>query len=332
VHELAKRIIDQDVRALARGITYIENDHPQRMALLKDLHPYKNRAFKVGITGAPGAGKSSLVNRLITLIREKLELTVGVLAVDPTSPFTGGALLGDRIRLSRHFTDPGVFIRSMGTRGSLGGLARATKEAVHLLDAYAHDVIIIETVGVGQTELDIMNVADSTLVVLTPNGGDTVQAFKAGIMEIADLYVINKADLPGSEKLVTEIEQMLDLVKHDAAWRPPIVKTVSTENKGIVQLWQALVKHRQYLQQSGEGERRSRKRAVDEVRDVLEQQFHFLLQQKLQHPSCQHALLSIEQGHSDPYSVAQEWFEQLVNRQANELGPEQSVESGEKEG
>lgn len=333
VHELSRRILEKDVRALARGITYIENDHSQRIPLLKDLHPYKNRAFKIGITGAPGAGKSSLVNRLITLLREEMRLTVGILAVDPTSPFTGGALLGDRIRLSRHFTDPHVFIRSMGTRGSLGGLARATKEAVHLLDAYGHDVILIETVGVGQTELDIMNVADSTLVVLTPNGGDTVQAFKAGIMEIADLYVINKADLSGSQKLVMEIEQMLDLAKHDAAWRPPIIKTISTENKGIAELWQALEEHRRYLLQSGEGERRRRKRAVDEVQDVLEHQFHFLLQEKLQSQSFRRALQQIELGQDDPYTVAQDWFARLIKREAqpNNQETEQSTEGRGKE-
>lgn len=307
--KLSKAILDGDVRALARGITYVENHHEDRLTLLRELHPYTNRAYKLGLTGAPGAGKSSLVNTLTSHLR-KQGYTVGVIAVDPTSPFTGGALLGDRVRMANHFTDPGVYIRSMGTRGSLGGLARATKEAVHLVDAYGTDVILIETVGVGQAELDIMKIADSTAVVLTPNGGDSVQAFKAGIMEIADLYVINKADIQGADKLKAEIEQMLEMVKHDSAWFPPIVKTITTQQQGIDLLWNAFQGHRAYLEESGEGVQRRQARMVTEMKDVLMHNFYRLFEEQLQDPAVQSRMASLERGQGNPYVLAEELFQQ----------------------
>jgi LAO/AO transport system kinase len=313
MHELSKRILAGEVRGLARGISYVEDQHPDRLEILKDLHAHKDKAYKIGITGAPGAGKSSLVNRLVSYLREQ-KLSVGIIAVDPTSPFTGGALLGDRVRMANHFTDPDVYIRSMGTRGSLGGLARATKEAVHLLDASGKDVIIIETVGVGQSELDIMNVADTTAVVLTPGGGDTVQAFKAGIMEIADLYIINKADLVGADKLKAEIGYMLDMVKHDASWRPPVIKTVSTKNEGITEMWKNFTTHKDYLGTSGEGERRKKERLADEMVDVLEHQLLNLLQEKMKESTYQEKIKQIQTGEIDPYTVAQELFGQVIKK------------------
>lgn len=313
MHELSKRILAGEVRGLARGISYVEDQHPDRLEILKDLHAHKDKAYKLGITGAPGAGKSSLVNRLVSYLREQ-QLSVGIIAVDPTSPFTGGALLGDRVRMANHFTDPDVYIRSMGTRGSLGGLARATKEAVHLLDASGKDVIIIETVGVGQSELDIMNVADTTAVVLTPGGGDTVQAFKAGIMEIADLYIINKADLVGADKLKAEIGYMLDMVKHDASWRPPVIKTVSTKNEGIAEMWNTLTTHKDYLRTSGEGNRRKKERLADEVFDVLEHQLLNLLQEKMKESTYQEKINQIQTGEIDPYTVAVELFNQVIKK------------------
>nr|WP_307339478.1 methylmalonyl Co-A mutase-associated GTPase MeaB [Caldalkalibacillus uzonensis] len=307
MHPLAQRILQKDVRALARAISYVENGHPDRLELLKDVHGYQNKSYIIGLTGPPGAGKSSLTSELVTLLRRE-KLTVGVVAVDPTSPFTGGAILGDRVRMSPHYTDPEVYIRSMGTRGSLGGLARATKEAVHLIAAYGKDVIIIETVGVGQSELDIMHVADTVALVLNPGAGDVVQAFKAGIMEIADLYVINKADLPGAEKMKAEIEHMLDLVKHDAPWRPPIVKTISTKQEGIEGLWDMLVAHRRYLEHSGEGERRKSLRAVQEMLGVLEQQWLAFIKAKQQAPEFLRTKAEIAQEQKDPYTAAEELF------------------------
>ncbi|GAA0358045.1 methylmalonyl Co-A mutase-associated GTPase MeaB [Bacillus horti] len=304
MHELTKGILAKNVRALARAISYIEDQHPDRLTLLKELYPHTKKAYKLGLTGPPGAGKSSIVNELLTYLR-KQDMTVGVLAVDPTSPFTGGALLGDRVRMANHFTDPGVFIRSMGTRGSLGGLARATKEAIHALDAFGLDVIIVETVGVGQAELDIMKFADSTAVLLTPNGGDSVQAFKAGIMEVADFYVINKADLPGTDKLKAEIEQMLDIAKHDSEWRPPVIKTVSTQRQGIDQLWLTCNQHRAFLRDTNEGIGRNRRRAEAEVRELLHHHFSIIIEDKLKDASLLAHFDQLKQGEQSPYDLAE---------------------------
>lgn len=304
MHVLSKAIIAGDVRALARGITYIENQHKERLTILREIYPYTNRAYKLGLTGAPGAGKSTLVNKLTSHLRE-LGLTVGVIAVDPTSPFTGGALLGDRVRMANHFTDPGVYIRSMGTRGHLGGLARATKEAVQLVDAFGVDIILIETVGVGQAELDIMQVADSTAVILTPNGGDSVQAFKAGIMEIADLYVINKADIQGADKLKAEIEHMLDIAKHDAAWRPPVIKTSHTAQQGAELLWTTFQQHRSFQLCTEAGAQRQQERQVSELKDILQQHLQQLLEEQLQQSSVLADLQELRQGQQNPYVLAE---------------------------
>lgn len=304
MHPLAERILNKDERALARAITYIENDHPEKLELMKDLHRLAGKAHYVGLTGSPGAGKSSLVNRLISHLRA-LGHTVGVVAVDPTSPFSGGALLGDRVRMANHFTDTGVFIRSMGTRGSLGGLSRTAKETVRIMDAFGFDVILIETVGVGQSELDIMKLADTTAVVLNPGSGDVVQVFKAGIMEIADLFVINKADMPGVPKLLSEIEGMLDLVKHDADWRPPVVQTISMQNQGIDRLWQEIERHRTYLQQSGEGDRRRLRHLEEEVFEVVRDELfkRIIEKEQAEQGEWSHKL---QVGQLDPYTVAQQ--------------------------
>ncbi|EIT87478.1 LAO/AO-type transport system ATPase [Fictibacillus macauensis ZFHKF-1] len=303
MHHLAERIGQKEERALARAISYVENDHEEKLELLKSIHSFGKRAYYVGLTGSPGAGKSSLVNRLIAYLRA-LGLTVGVVAVDPTSPFSGGAILGDRVRMSEHFTDPGVFIRSMGTRGSLGGLARTTKETVALLDAYGYDVILIETVGVGQSELDIMKIADTTAVVLNPGSGDVVQVFKAGIMEIADLFIVNKADLPGVPKLLSEIESMLDLVKHDAPFRPAIVQTVSLRNEGLADVWTEMGHHRQYLEESGEGKRRRTRNLQQAVVEVV----HYELMRRIMLQEEERGmtwLSHVEQGDVDPYQAAE---------------------------
>lgn len=303
MHEITRRILAGDVRGAARAITCIENDYPERGQILGELFPRTGRARLIGITGPPGAGKSSLVDSLIGFLRS-LSLKIGVVAVDPTSPFTGGALLGDRVRMQNHALDHGVFIRSMGTRGSLGGLSRNTRDAVRVLDAYGCDVILIETVGVGQSELDVMTIADTTVVVLTPGGGDSVQAFKAGIMEIADLFVINKADLPGVEKLQIEVEQMLDLVKHDAAWRPPITRTISTQGEGMAELWEQLGKHRQYLQESGEGALRRSRHLQEEVLDIVRDRIYQQLQADIASGLYQREMARVADRQADPYSTA----------------------------
>jgi LAO/AO transport system kinase len=313
MHEITRRILAGDARGAARAITCIENDYPERSRILRELFPHTGRAKLIGITGTPGAGKSSLVDCLIGYLR-RLGLKIGVVAVDPTSPFTGGALLGDRVRMQNHALDSGVFIRSMGTRGSLGGLSRNTRDAVRVLDAYGCDVILIETVGVGQSELDVMTIADTTVVVLTPGGGDSVQAFKAGIMEIADLFVINKADLPGVEKLRIEVEQMLDLAKHDALWRPPIVKTVSTSGQGMAELWEQVGQHQRFLQESGEGQVRRSRHLQDEVLDIVRDSLYQRLLGGIKAGRYRDELERVAAREADPYSAAErivrEWWGQ----------------------
>ncbi len=311
MHEITKRILAGDVRGAARAITCIENDYPERTQILSEVFPHTGRAKLIGITGTPGAGKSSLVDCLIGYLRS-LGLSIGIVAVDPTSPFTGGALLGDRVRMQSHALDKGVFIRSMGTRGSLGGLSRNTKDAVRILDAYGCDVIFVETVGVGQSELDVMHIADTTIVVLNPGGGDAVQAFKAGIMEIADMFVINKADLPGVDKLHIEVEQMLDLAKHDAAWRPPIVRTVSTQNQGMQSLWEEILRHQAYLQESGLLTDKRGEQLQAEVLEIVHQQMYQQMLASIQTGAFDEVLSDVAKRKLDPYSVAGEIVKQLA--------------------
>jgi len=275
MQELVAELLKGNRRAAARMISLVENDDPQKRELLKDVYPHTGNAYVLGVTGAPGSGKSSLVDWLLKQIR-KDDLTVGVIAVDPTSPFSGGAILGDRIRMQDHALDSNIFIRSMGTRGSLGGLSRATREAIQVLDAFGKDLIIIETVGVGQSEVDIVKTADSTLVVLTPAGGDSVQTIKAGIMEIADIFVVNKSDLPGADKTATEINTMLDM-KNDQAWRPPVVPTVSVSNEGIYELWSAVQEHRRHMEDSGRLLEIRRER----VRRELTEQVEYLVKNRI---------------------------------------------------
>ena len=240
---LAERVRGGDLRALARAATMIESRGPQADALMTELFPHTGKALVVGITGSPGSGKSTLVDRITGAYRTNRK-TVGVIAVDPTSPYTGGAILGDRIRMQRHHADPGVFIRSMATRGWMGGLARATTDMALLLDAAGRDVVIVETVGVGQDEVEIARLADVTVVVLVPGLGDDVQAIKAGIMEIADLFVINKADLPGASRLEREIRTYLTLAHRPDGWTPEVVYTVAHEGRGINEVIEAVATYR----------------------------------------------------------------------------------------
>jgi LAO/AO transport system kinase len=269
LHPLVERITAGDRRAAARAMTLIENDAPEKRALLRELYAFGGRAHIVGFTGSPGAGKSTLVDQVIAYLRGQGQ-RVGVLAVDPSSPFSGGALLGDRIRMTRHSADPGVYIRSMGTRGAVGGLAKAARDVLYVLEAYGCDVILVETVGVGQSELDVLTVADTVGLVLTPGAGDHVQTAKSGIMEIADVYVVNKADLPGADMLVREIELMLrDKSSFREDWRPPIVRTVAAQGAGTDELWSAVTNHLAHLKHGGWRAHRRRKRHREETMAVL---------------------------------------------------------------
>ena len=253
MRDWAEKIAAGDIRALARASSAIENRDPEAGALLRELGPLAGRAVVVGITGPPGAGKSTVVDALARLIRRQ-EKTLGIIAVDPTSRISGGAILGDRIRMQAHHNDAGVFIRSMATRGSVGGLARATADLALLLAASGRDFVIIETVGVGQDEVEVANVADVTVLVLVPGMGDDVQAIKAGIMEIADIFVINKADHPGAERVEQEIEGVLSLAHRPDGWMPPIVHTVATEEKGIDALLAAIEQYAALRRDDGRAE------------------------------------------------------------------------------
>ena len=254
-------------RALARAITIVENEQDGYEDIMKEIYHHTGRAQVIGVTGAPGAGKSTLSDNLVKQYR-KMGKTVGVVAVDPTSPFSGGAILGDRIRMNDLTLDKGVYIRSMGTRGSLGGLSRKTADAVKLMDAWGLDVIFIETVGVGQSEVDIVKNADTTLVVLVPGLGDDIQAIKAGILEIGDVFTINKCDRDGADRLNVEIEMMLDLGEAQD-WRPPIERTIANQGKGVEDVVNALDEHRRYLEESGLLEERRRERVQNEMTEMI---------------------------------------------------------------
>jgi GTPase len=255
---LADRVVAGDARAIARAISLVENEDPAGVALIRAIFAQTGRAYLVGVTGPPGAGKSTLVDRLTTEMRAT-GAAVGVVAVDPTSPFTGGAVLGDRLRMQAHASDDGVFIRSMATRGHLGGLSRATGDAALILDAAGKDVVLVETVGVGQDEVDIVRTADVAVVALVPGTGDEVQALKAGIMEIADIFVVNKADREGADRLAASIEGNLSLHAYrPGEWRPPIVKTVATTGAGARELWETIVGFREHQARSGVSRRRAR--------------------------------------------------------------------------
>ena len=259
-------------RALARAISAVENRAPESAELLKSVFPFSGRARIIGLTGAPGSGKSTLVDQLARPYR-RAGKTLGIIAVDPTSPFTGGAILGDRIRMQEHHADPGIYIRSMATRGWLGGLARTTADVATVLDAAGRDLILIETVGVGQDEVDIVKLADITVVLLVPGMGDDVQSIKAGIMEIADIFVINKSDREGAERVEREIRAMQSLVTRQDGWTPPVVQTVASEGKGIEELVAAMAQYEAYLQKENLVLKRSiqnwRERLVEMVRDAM---------------------------------------------------------------
>jgi len=269
VNEWATKVRAGEVRAISRAITAIENHSPEAEELLRELFPHTGKAYLTGITGAPGTGKSTLVDRLAAYHRKRQE-RVGVIAVDPTSPYSGGAILGDRIRMQGHAGDAGIFIRSMATRGFLGGLARSTAEVALLLDAAGKRQVLIETVGVGQDEIDIVRLADCVLVVLVPGLGDDIQNMKAGLMEIGDIFVLNKADREGADRLEEQLHAMLSLVMPRDGWHPPVIRTVATENRGIEELAVTVEKFRQHFEASGERQKKHVEHWQNRLIEMLE--------------------------------------------------------------
>ena len=303
-NDLAGRVLNGELRALSRTLSLLERGDPSAGAVMERLDPHTGRGYTVGLTGPPGVGKSTLVDRLAEHLRGQ-GLTVGILAVDPTSPFTGGALLGDRIRMQRHYLDDGVFIRSVATRGQSGGLPRIVKSMVRTLDAAGKDVILVETVGVGQTELGIMGVADSVVVAMTPESGDSIQTLKAGVMEIADLYVINKADRDGANQMAAAVTAMLQMADLGDGWNPPVLQTQAYANIGVAELWESITAHRDCQADAGQlARRRAERRRAEFLETVQEELYRRITARLADDAELSKLLNDIDRKAAEPYAAA----------------------------
>ncbi|HKI23050.1 MAG TPA: methylmalonyl Co-A mutase-associated GTPase MeaB [Gaiellaceae bacterium] len=312
-----------DRRALARAISLVEDSDPLAYDLVRELYPDTGQAYALGITGPPGVGKSSLISAVVRHVRGD-ELTVGVISVDPSSPFSKGALLGDRIRLSDHFLDPGVFIRSMGTRGHLGGLAEATLQALLVLDAAGRDLIFLETVGTGQSEIEVIGVADTVVLVLMPGSGDSVQALKAGIMEIPDVIVVNKKDHPAAKTMLNEVRSILAL-DTESDWKPPIVLTEAVTGEGVPELWEKIAGHRAYLEADGLLDARRRKNLAGEVFTVASARAKTHLERAVaDDPELRRLLDEVQRRELDPLTAVREIMVRVFKVEADGNSPDRS--------
>jgi LAO/AO transport system kinase len=318
---LAAGVRSGDRRALARAITLVENSDPLAYEVVADLYPHTGNAYAVGFTGPPGVGKSTLISSLVRHVRAG-DAQVGVVSVDPSSPFSHGALLGDRIRLSDHFLDPAVFIRSMGTRGHLGGLAEATLQALLLLDAAGKELVFLETVGTGQSEVEVIGIADTVVLVLMPGSGDSVQALKAGIMEIPDVIAINKLDHPAAKTMLNEVRSILSL-DTESEWRPPIVLTEATRGENVPELWEKVEAHRSYLEESGQLDERRRRNLAGEVFAVASARAKQHLEQAVAgDPELRRLLDAVQRRELDPLSAVREILEKVfrIGRDGSSAG------------
>ena len=313
---LASKILEGDVSAAAKLISGIENNTPEALEEMNDIYAYTGKAYIIGVTGSPGAGKSTLADNLISYFRSK-NIKVGVVAVDPTSAFTGGALLGDRVRMQKHSTDRDVFIRSMATRGWIGGLAKATIGAIHVMDAMGKDIILVETVGSGQIEIDITKAADTTLIVLTPSTGDEIQMMKAGILEAADIFVINKADKEGADVLKMNLETMLGMKTHlPNEWQPGIILTEAIHGKGTKELAEEVFRHKEFLASNGELEKRQKERTKLELMETIESFLKDCIHEIDKGDYLEKLVDDLSQGKTNPYLATLE----ITGRLAKDLG------------
>ena len=301
--KLVAKALEGDHRSIARLISLVESESPQAEHIMRKIYPHSGKAHIIGLTGSPGAGKSTLADKIIAHFKE-LGKKIGVIAVDPSSPFTGGAILGDRLRMQQHAVDPDIFIRSMGTRGSLGGLSRSTQEAALILDACGKDIVIIETVGVGQSEVDIVKIADTVGLILVPGMGDDIQVMKAGIMEIADVFIVNKADRDGADRVSTEVNMMLDLLGM-RPWRPPVLKTVAERGEGVKEVVSEMIRHADFLRVSEEGRRRKWQRLGMEVEEILRREIASLVENAWEKEKSPDLFESLAERKTNPYEVAE---------------------------
>ena len=315
--DLIEKIFNNERRKVARAISIVEDYNSEASELLKKIYSHVGRAYRIGITGPPGAGKSTITNQLTKLFRSKVK-KVGIIAVDPTSPFTGGALLGDRIRMNEIGNDEGVFIRSMATRGSLGGLSKKAIDAADVLDAAGYDYILLETVGVGQSELDIVQAADTTIVVLVPESGDSVQAMKAGLMEIADFFVLNKSDRPGADQAVASLQTILMMKDHDEkSWMPGIIKSVASENKGMNDVLTEIDRHQAFMKDNNTFLAKREKQAKNRIKEIVESKIKEDLWNESGEKSLNSTLEKVILGNLSPYHIAEEIIENFISKKSS---------------